>query len=165
MVRIDPQIGKKSHRDIFKFVGLLTTHFCAHGHVHVQIQSGGYDIPANTAVLLNIFSISRDPKWWKDPLEFYPDRFLVDGRLADQASWNSFNLIPFGGGRRGCPGWSLAKLLVLRTVATLVHAFDWSPPPGLSADDISPAETGHFSLYPVTPLVLTPRSRLSPGVY
>lgn len=89
----------------------------------------GYDIPAETRLLVNVWAIGRDPAVFRDPLEFQPERFLPEGPHADM-EWNKgFNLLPFGSGRRTCMGMALGALLVERSVASLLHAFSWSPPP------------------------------------
>ncbi|KAL0308314.1 UNVERIFIED_CONTAM: cytochrome [Sesamum radiatum] len=65
----------------------------------------GYEIPAKTLVHVNAWAISKDPELWKDPFEFKPERFLGDERkLTMDLKGTDFGLIPFGAGRRGCPG-------------------------------------------------------------
>lgn len=84
----------------------------------------GCDIPTKTPVFLNIWAIGRDAGEWEKPLEFRPERFLeseVDVR------GHHFQLLPFGSGRRGCPGMMLGLGEVQLILANLLHAFDWLP--------------------------------------
>ncbi|KAJ7949131.1 Cytochrome P450 family protein [Quillaja saponaria] len=92
----------------------------------------GYDIPAKTAVAINLYAIMRDPDSWDDPNEFRPERFLVSlkeqYKLEDNQNdtkGQNFNFIPFGAGRRGCPGTTLAFNLMNTTVAAMVQCFNW----------------------------------------
>ncbi|XWS47871.1 hypothetical protein CRYUN_Cryun13aG0022800 [Craigia yunnanensis] len=66
-------------------------------------NASGYVIPAKTRVLVNVWAIQRDPKLWERPNEFIPERF--DNSQIDYKG-QDFQLIPFGSGRRGCPGMS-----------------------------------------------------------
>nr|POE52794.1 cytochrome p450 71b29 [Quercus suber] len=80
------------------------------------VKFRGYDIPPKTRVLINVFTIQRDPKIWDRPEEFVPDRFQdnqVDFKGLD------FELIPFGGGRRGCPGMSFGVAIAEYVIANL----------------------------------------------
>ncbi|KAL0385020.1 UNVERIFIED_CONTAM: cytochrome [Sesamum radiatum] len=93
----------------------------------------GYEIQPKTLVHINAWAIARDPEFWKDADEFVPERFLeseidVRGRHPE--------LIPFGIGRRGCPGMTMGMAMVDIMVANLLHAFDWELPPGLKEDDL-----------------------------
>ncbi|CAM6119126.1 unnamed protein product [Calypogeia fissa] len=130
---------------------------------------GGYNIPANTAVIANFYGIGRDPRTWKDPLQFNPDRFMARGSSLSsgsiKANGNFYNLFPFSSGRRACPGYKIGKLMVLRTVGTLVHAFDWAPPAGMSPQDLSIEDVGSFVLQAYPDLYLVPKPRLSRDVY
>ncbi|CAM6119116.1 unnamed protein product [Calypogeia fissa] len=130
---------------------------------------GGYNILANTAVIVNFYGIGRDPRSWEDPLQFNPDRFMARGSSLSsdsiKANGNFYNLLPFSSGRRVCPGYNLGMLMLLRTVGTLVHAFDWAPPAGMSPQDLSIEDVGPFILYPRPELYLVPKPRLSPDVY
>ncbi|CAL9109584.1 unnamed protein product [Musa acuminata var. zebrina] len=86
----------------------------------------GYDVPANTTVFVNVWAIGRDPERWSDPLEFYPERFMEKkGEEAMDVRGQHFELIPFGSGRRGCPGASLALQLVQSTVGAMIQCFEW----------------------------------------
>ncbi|CAM6109079.1 unnamed protein product [Calypogeia fissa] len=130
----------------------------------------GYDIPPHTAVILNVIHISRDPQAWKDPLAFRPDRFMEGTPDPDPAlmskpltpAGGNFNFLPFGSGRRKCPGYSLAMVMLLRITATFVHAFDLKPPKGISAQELSDEGGAAHVHEPKTPLLLTCRPRLSP---
>ena len=90
------------------------------------------DIPEKTLVAINLYAIMRDKDSWDDPDKFLPERFLVsfkDQEKLDQyqgeVSGQKFKFVPFGAGRRGCPGTTLAFTLMNATVASLVQCFDW----------------------------------------
>ncbi|KAK6130789.1 hypothetical protein DH2020_035477 [Rehmannia glutinosa] len=88
---------------------------------HESIQDTkvmGYDITAGTRVLINAWAIGRDPSLWENPEEFRPERFLdssIDYRGLH------FELVPFGAGRRGCPGISFGLAVDELALAKLVH--------------------------------------------
>ncbi|XP_002990813.2 cytochrome P450 CYP736A12 [Selaginella moellendorffii] len=88
---------------------------------------GGYYVPKGSTLFVNAFAIGRDPSIWESPTEFMPERFL--GRSVDFKGQH-FDLIPFGSGRRMCPGMPLALKALELLLANLVHGFDWSFPPG-----------------------------------
>ncbi|MED6158012.1 hypothetical protein PIB30_028832 [Stylosanthes scabra] len=82
----------------------------------------GYEIPAKTRLFINVWAIGRDPKHWENPLEFTPKRFIekqVDVR------GQQYELIPFGSGRRMCPGTSLALQVAHVTLAAMLQCFEW----------------------------------------
>lgn len=117
----------------------------------------GYHIPKKSQIIVNAWAIMRDPSIWPDPDTFKPERFLerdVDMRGQD------FRLIPFGSGRRGCPGMLLALTVVRLVVAQLVHCFDWELPDGMAPDDLDMSE--HFGIVTnrAKPLMAIPRYRL-----
>ncbi|CAL0328141.1 unnamed protein product [Lupinus luteus] len=93
----------------------------------------GHRIPPKTLVYVNVWAIQRDPETWNDPEEFYPERFLNND--IDFKGQN-FELIPFGAGRRICPGIPLGIAIVKLIVANLVNSFDWEMPEGMKREDI-----------------------------
>ncbi|TYK10668.1 cytochrome P450 705A5-like protein [Cucumis melo var. makuwa] len=84
----------------------------------------GYHIPKDTMVAVNLFDIMRDPKIWKNSNEFDPERFTGDVQYEFKGQ-QSFNFVPFGGGRRACPGSTLAFSFISNVIATMVQCFDW----------------------------------------
>lgn len=86
-----------------------------------------YTIPKDTQVLVNFWAIGRDPKYWEDPLTYNPERFL-NSKLDFKG--NDYEFIPFGSGRRICPGLPMAAKQVALIVAYLIHFFKWSLPNG-----------------------------------
>ncbi|KAL6177537.1 hypothetical protein ACLB2K_049063 [Fragaria x ananassa] len=88
-------------------------------------------------VFINAWAIGRDPAEWDEPEEFQPERFMnssVDFKGQD------FQLLPFGAGRRGCPGISFAMTTNELVLANILHRFDWELPAGTSAEDIDMTE-------------------------
>ncbi|MCO5598325.1 hypothetical protein L7F22_052418 [Adiantum nelumboides] len=83
-----------------------------------------YEIPAKTQAFVNTWAIGRDPRVWDSPEDFLPERFL-DNNIDAQG--RHFEFLPFGAGRRACPGQSLGLLNIHIILARLLHAFSWSP--------------------------------------
>ncbi|KAL6012484.1 hypothetical protein ACLOJK_002973 [Asimina triloba] len=84
---------------------------------------GGFHIPAGTQLLTNIWKIQHDPLVWLYPSEFRPERFITSHSEVD-ARGQHFQYIPFGSGRRMCPGISFAYQVMHLTLARLIHGFN-----------------------------------------
>ncbi|XWS49324.1 hypothetical protein CRYUN_Cryun13aG0154000 [Craigia yunnanensis] len=113
----------------------------------------GYTIPKDAQVLVNAWAIGRDPKYWKDPFSFCPERFLdssLDYRGRD------FEYIPFGAGRRICPGLPLAVRMVHLMLASMIHSFDWKLPLGINPEDLDMEEQFGTTLKKAIPLYAIP---------
>ncbi|XP_022764379.1 cytochrome P450 83B1-like [Durio zibethinus] len=93
----------------------------------------GYEIPAKTLVFVNAWAVGRDPEAWENPGEFYPERFI--GSSIDFKG-HDFGLIPFGAGRRSCPGIHMGVATVELALANLLCKFDWEMPVGTDKDDL-----------------------------
>lgn len=83
---------------------------------------GGFKIPKGTTLLVNAWAIHRDPKVWDEPTKFKPERF--EG-INEGGSDEGFKFIPFGKGRRACPGAALGMRFISLTLGTLLQCFDW----------------------------------------
>ncbi|KAK9073271.1 hypothetical protein SSX86_007595 [Deinandra increscens subsp. villosa] len=93
---------------------------------------GGYAIPKKTIVYVNAWALGRDPKCWEIPERFEPERFM--GSSVDYKG-TDFELIPFGSGRRGCPGMLLGAATVEVALSNLVYSFNWELPDETSEID------------------------------
>ncbi|CAL9179753.1 unnamed protein product [Musa hybrid cultivar] len=91
---------------------------------------GGYDVPCGTMLLVNAWAIHRDPNTWDEPQEFKPERFQCEGGKEEAG----LRMLPFGSGRRKCPGEGLAMRLIGLALATLIHCFEWEKLPGEEVD-------------------------------
>ncbi|XP_065874442.1 tryptamine 5-hydroxylase-like [Euphorbia lathyris] len=114
----------------------------------------GYKIPAKTRVLINSYAISRDPESWENPLEYNPQRFIDnDIDFKDQ----DYRFLPFGGGRRGCPGYVFGLATIEIALARLLCHFNWELPLGVGADDIDLTEVFGLATRKKTALILVPK--------
>ncbi|KAI0513567.1 hypothetical protein KFK09_009592 [Dendrobium nobile] len=97
---------------------------------HAAVQTaklGGYDVPADANLEIYLPTISEDPRLWKDPEEFKPERFLpgAGGESADITGVKEIKMIPFGAGRRICPGLGMGTIHISLMLARMVQAFEW----------------------------------------
>ena len=122
---------------------------------------GGYHVPAGTRLLTNLSKIQRDPVLYPDPLEFRPERFFTTHKGIDLKGQH-FELIPFGAGRRMCPGLSFGLQMVQLTLANLLHGFDIVTADGKPVDMLEHVGLTSVKVSPVQ-VILTPR--LSAPVY
>ena len=98
---------------------------------------GGYHIPKNTNVLINVDEIHHDPKEWPEPNEFKPERFLdSDGKFVGWTTKHAF--MPFGLGRRVCLGQVFGKILIFTFASTLLHLYKIELPEGAEKPSTSP---------------------------
>lgn len=118
------------------------------------VKLRGYDISPKTTVFFNVWAIQRDPQVWEKPEEFIPERFEnseVDFKGHD------YQFIPFGIGRRGCPGMSFGVSSLEYLLANLLYWFDWKLPANCkSAQDIDMSETYGLTVNKKVPIHVEP---------
>ncbi|KAF3779784.1 Cytochrome P450 83B1 [Nymphaea thermarum] len=120
---------------------------------------GGYSIPAETRVIVNAWAIGRDPNSWQNPEEFIPERFINSHFVY---KGKNFEFIPFGSGRRMCPGLHFAMAVVELVLANLIYCFDWELPWGKLLEDINMIEAPGSTVHKRDALVLIAK-RFSPS--
>ncbi|KAJ3692126.1 hypothetical protein LUZ60_012476 [Juncus effusus] len=122
----------------------------------------GYHIPAGTQIYVNVWSIGRDPGIWKSPDEFNPDRFI--GSMID-VKGQDFELLPFGSGRRMCPGYNLGLKMIQMSLANLLHAFRLDFSEGMKKEELSMDEIFGITTMKKVPLRILVEPKLSPHLY
>ncbi|ESR41346.1 hypothetical protein CICLE_v10027086mg [Citrus x clementina] len=121
----------------------------------------GYHVPAGTQLFVNAWKVHHDPKVWKEPCKFLPERFLTTHKDIDLRGQN-FELIPFGSGRRICPGISFAFQVMPLILASLLHGFDLATP---LDEPVDMEEAKSLTITRATPLKVLLTPRLSASLY
>lgn len=120
---------------------------------------GGYTVPKRSTVYMNAWAIHRDPQFWENPSEFDPSRFLnPDGTTKFNYNGLNTNFLPFGAGRRRCPGIPLGEKMLMYLLASLLHLFDWTLP-DMTKDDMS--DQFGVVLKKKNPLIAIPSGRFT----
>lgn len=119
----------------------------------------GYHIPKGTRLYTNVMKLQRDPKIWSNPEQFDPDRFFntdIDFRGQD------YKFIPFGSGRRSCPGMTYALQVEYLTIGHLIQGFDYRTP---SDEPLDMKEGPGMTMRKVNPVEVIITPRLAPELY
>ncbi|TQE09291.1 hypothetical protein C1H46_005226 [Malus baccata] len=116
----------------------------------------GYIVPKGAQVLVNAWAIGRDPCIWDNPTSFVPERFLGLDDQIDVLGKN-FELVPFGGGRRICPGMLLAIRMLNLMLGSLINSFDWKLEDGVIPENMNMEEKFGLTLQMAHPLRLVPK--------
>lgn len=129
------------------------------------LQVGGYDIPKGSFINFNVYGMSRSDKLWEDPLKFNPDRFFngVDDNIEMKGAHPQ--LLPFGSGRRICPGIFMTMAIVYSTLARMLHSFDWSVAHKNGATEIDMRERSGAIAAKLDSLEAFPSPRLPAHLY
>lgn len=121
----------------------------------------GYHIRAGTRLMLNVWKLHRDPRVWSEALKFKPERFLEEHKEIELKGQN-FELIPFGGGRRACPGIPFALQMTHLALATVLQAYEVTTP---NDEKVDMNATFGLTAIKTTPLEVLLKPRLSPSLY
>jgi cytochrome P450 len=120
----------------------------------VSCEVTNYTIPKDAQVIVNVWAIGKDPMIWEDPLQFKPERFL--NSTLDYKG-NDYDFLPFGAGRRICPGLPMAAKHVPLVLASLIHFFDWSLSDEIDPNELDMSEKFGVTLEMEQPLLLIPK--------
>ncbi|WCJ19952.1 cytochrome P450 family 71 subfamily B polypeptide 2 [Euphorbia peplus] len=118
-----------------------------------RITIDGYDIHPKTRIIVNAWAIGRDPNTWKEAGKFDPERFQD---CAIDYKGTTFELIPFGAGKRMCPGMTLGITNLEIILANLLYHFDWEPADGVTPQTLDMSEAAGGALRKKTDLKLIP---------
>ncbi|KAL8227721.1 hypothetical protein R6Q57_015305 [Mikania cordata] len=105
-------------------------HFLLPHRVMKEVEVDGYTVPQGATINFMVSELGLDTEVWDEPMEFKPERFLANDGVFDITGSKGIKMMPFGAGRRICPGSDLALLHLEYFVANLIWCFDWSVPDG-----------------------------------
>ncbi|KAL8149923.1 hypothetical protein AgCh_006798 [Apium graveolens] len=114
----------------------------------------GYEIKPKTLVYVNAYAIGKDPESWENPNEFLPERFINNSSIDYKGQ--DFELIPFGVGRRICPGLVMGVATTELALANVLYCFNWQLPPGMKMEDIDMAPQPGVTMHKKNHLCLVP---------
>uniref|UniRef100_A0A0E0HGW9 Cytochrome P450 n=1 Tax=Oryza nivara TaxID=4536 RepID=A0A0E0HGW9_ORYNI len=116
----------------------------------------GHRVAAGTRVMINAWAIGRDEAAWEGAAEFRPGRFAGGGDAAgvEYYGGGDFRFVPFGAGRRGCPGVAFGTRLAELAVANMACWFEWELPDGQDVESFEVVESSGLSPGLINPLVL-----------
>ncbi|CAI9299075.1 germacrene A hydroxylase [Lactuca sativa] len=117
------------------------------------VNLAGYEIANKTKLIVNVFAINRDPEYWKDAEAFIPERFENNPNNIMGAD---YEYLPFGAGRRMCPGAALGLANVQLPLANILYHFNWKLPNGASHDQLDMTESFGATVQRKTELLLVP---------
>ncbi|KAK8969764.1 Flavonoid 3'-monooxygenase [Platanthera guangdongensis] len=130
-----------------------------------SLMSGRYTLPPRTRVFINTHGLGRNPHvWGSDADDFRPERHERRSKV-EISHGDDFVILPFGAGRRRCPGAPLGVVMVLLALATLLHGFDWAPSAGMRPEEIGVEEVYGMTMPRAEPLRAVATPRLPPEMY
>lgn len=118
-----------------------------------SVEVCGYVFPNDSKIMVNVWAIGRDENVWEDPESFRPERFL-NGEVDFKGQ--HFELIPFGSGRRICPGLPLAYRIVHLMLGSLINSFEWKLPVGMEPSGVDLTERFGVTVTMAVPLPAIP---------
>ncbi|CAL9207208.1 unnamed protein product [Musa hybrid cultivar] len=129
-------------------------------------EVAGYTVPARSRVMINVWAIGRDKSSWEDADAFRPSRFTPGGCAASlDFKGNYFEFLPFGSGRRSCPGMQLGLHALELAVAQLLHCFTWTLPDGMKPSELDMGDVFGLTAPRAVRLAAVPAPRLSCPLY
>lgn len=123
-----------------------------------RCEINGYEIPVKTKVIVNAWAINRDPRYWEDAERFKPERFFLESSSLDFRGTN-FEFIPFGAGRRICPGVAFGLANVELTLAKFLYHFDWDLPTGIQPENLDMTDAYGISVRRKADIFVVPTLR------
>ncbi|XP_004152576.3 cytochrome P450 71A1-like [Cucumis sativus] len=120
-----------------------------------MVDIEGYRVRAGTSVLVNVWAIQRDPKIWENPNQFIPERFMEENKSIDFKG-SDFELVPFGSGRRKCPGIGFGIAASECVLVNLLYWFDWKMVEDMKGELMDMTEENGSTVHKKIPLCLIP---------
>ncbi|MQM16378.1 hypothetical protein Taro_049334 [Colocasia esculenta] len=145
----NPRVMSKAQEETLRLHPMVPLLISRETMDHVKINE--YDVFPKRRVYVNAWAVARDPDFWDQPDEFIPERFV--GSNIDFRGHN-FEFLPFGAGRRICPGLSFGIMTVELALANLLYAFNWELPNNMKKEEINMEETSGITVHLKTNLQL-----------